>query len=128
NRESIEAAACYVDQQLVAVAKMPVGRRRAHSCPASSFREGEAGGALLRDQFQRRGDQGLFQIAMVVAAGTWTYAFSGPAHVKGSYMTRERTSTRAFALARLSRAPTLNGRNWRRTRATLLEPSGCIVS
>jgi hypothetical protein len=59
NPESIEAAPCYVDQQLVAVAEMPVGRRRAHSCPASSFREGEAGGSLLRDQFQRRADWSL---------------------------------------------------------------------
>jgi len=74
---------------------MPVGRCRAYSCPASSFREGEAGGSLLCDQFQRRADQGLLQIAMVIAARTWTSAFSGPAHVKGSYMTRERTSTPA---------------------------------
>jgi hypothetical protein len=70
NRESIEAAPCHVDQQFVAVAEMPVGRSRTHSSPAGSFREGEAGGSLLRDQFQRCADQGLFQIAMVIAART----------------------------------------------------------
>src|SRR5215471_6551726 len=91
--ELIEAAPCHVDQQLVAVAEMPVGCRRAHSCPAGSFREGKAGGALLRDQFQRGADQGLFEIAMVIAAGARTSAFSRPAHVKGSYMTREGAST-----------------------------------
>jgi hypothetical protein len=37
-----------------------LGGLRHVPCPASSFREGEAGGSLLRDQFQRRADQGLF--------------------------------------------------------------------
>src|SRR5262249_7925312 len=70
NRESIEATPCYIDQQFVSGAEMPVGRRRTHPRPAGSFREGKAGGSLLRDQFQRRADQGLFQIAMVIAART----------------------------------------------------------
>src|SRR5262245_13781759 len=70
NRELIEATSCHIDQQFVAVAKMSVGRRRTHSCPAGGFRECEAGRSLLRDQFQRSADQGLFQIAMVIAART----------------------------------------------------------
>jgi hypothetical protein len=86
NLESIEAAPSHVDQQFVAVAKMPVGRGRTHPRPAGSFREGKAGGSLLRDQFQSRADQGLFQIAMMITAGT--SALPGPAHVKSLYMTR----------------------------------------
>src|SRR5215813_8202403 len=38
NLEMIEAAPCHVDQQFVAVAKMPVGRCRTHPCPAGGFR------------------------------------------------------------------------------------------
>jgi hypothetical protein len=97
NRELIEAAPRHIDQQFVAVAKMPVGRRRTHSRPASSFREGEAGRSLLRDQFQRRADQGLFQIAMVIAAGA--SAMPGPAHVKSVYMTRGEPSTFSWTRA-----------------------------
>src|SRR5262249_61269130 len=69
-RELAEATSCYIDQQFVSVAEMSVGRRRTHSRPAGSLREGKAGRSLLRDQFQRRADQGLFQIAMVIAART----------------------------------------------------------
>jgi hypothetical protein len=83
NLEMIEAAPCHVDQQFVAVAKMPVGRCRTHPCPAGGFRAGEAGGSLPRDQFLRRADQGLFQIAMVIAANVrllWTSSCEGFLH------------------------------------------------
>src|SRR5262249_44869616 len=85
NLESIEAAPRHIDQQFVAVAKMSVGRGRTYPCPSRSFREGKPGGSLLRDQFQCRAYQGLFQIAMVIAARTRTSALPGPAHVKSLY-------------------------------------------
>src|SRR5262245_25506627 len=80
---------------------MPVGRRRTDPGPARSLREGEAGGSFLRDQFQRRVDQGLFQIAVVVAARARPSALPGPAHVKSVYMTRSgpSISVRGLALA-----------------------------
>jgi hypothetical protein len=67
--ELIEPAPRHVDQQFVAVAKMPVRRGRTHSRPSRSFREGKAGGPFLGNQLERRADQGLFQIAVVIAAG-----------------------------------------------------------
>src|SRR5262249_62163111 len=67
--ESIEAAPRHIDQQFVAVAKMPVRRGRTYPCPSCGFREGKPGGSLLRGQIKPRADQGLFQIAIVIAAG-----------------------------------------------------------
>jgi len=66
--ELVEAAPRHIAHELVAIAEMPVGRRRADPGPARRLSEGEAGGPLLRDQFQRRVNQGLFQVAVVVAA------------------------------------------------------------
>src|SRR5262249_15144874 len=88
-----EAAPRHVDQQFVTVAKMPVRRGRTHSRPSRSFRESKASRSFLGDQLQRRADQGLFQIAVVVAARTRTAALPGPAHVNGIYMTRHARST-----------------------------------
>jgi len=70
NFELIKPAPRHVDQQFVAVAKVPVRRGRTHPRPSCSFRESKASGSLLRNQLQGRADQGLFQIAMVIAA--WT--------------------------------------------------------
>src|SRR4029453_8388655 len=83
-----EAAPRHVGHELVAVAEVPVGRRRTDPGPARRLRKGEAGGPLLRDQFQRRVDQGFFQVAVVVAARARPSALPGPAHVKSVYMTR----------------------------------------
>ena len=47
---------------------MPIGRGRADAGPARGFGEGEAGRALLGDQFQRGAHQRLLQIAVVIAA------------------------------------------------------------
>src|SRR5262249_30059584 len=66
--ELSEPAPRHVDQQFIAVAKMPIGRGGTHPRPSRSFRESETGRSLLCDQLQRRAGQGLFQIAMVIAA------------------------------------------------------------
>jgi hypothetical protein len=68
--ELSEPAPRHVDQQFIAIAKMPVGRGGTHPRPSRSLRESKAGWSLLCDQLQRRADQGLFQIAMVIAART----------------------------------------------------------
>src|SRR5262249_1171010 len=78
---------------LVAVTEMPIGRCRTDPRPSCSFREGKPGWSFLRDQLERGADQGLFQIAVVIAARTGTPALPGPAHVKGFYMTRRVPST-----------------------------------
>src|SRR5262249_11068750 len=51
--EQIEAAPRHIDQKLVAVAEMPVGRRRAHSGKARSLGEGEARGAFFGNELER---------------------------------------------------------------------------
>ena len=68
-------------QQFVAVAKMPVGRRRADAGHARGIGEGEPGRALLRDQVERRLQQRLLQIAVVIAALGAALVLA-PAHVK----------------------------------------------
>src|SRR5262249_57016964 len=87
--ELIEAAAGDIGQQLVAIAKVPIGRRRADPRPARGFREGEAGGPFLGDQFEGGADQRLFQVAMMVAARS----LPPPTPVKGLYMTPGTPST-----------------------------------
>src|SRR5262249_30563304 len=57
------------------------------------FRKSETRRAFLRDQLERGADQGLFQVAVVVAA--LAAPLLGPAHVKGLYMTRRAPSTSA---------------------------------
>ena len=66
--ELLEAAQRDAGQKLVAVAEMPIRRRRAHAGPARRFGKGEAGRPLLRDQFERGAKQRFFQIAVVIAA------------------------------------------------------------
>ena len=66
--ELLEAAQRDARHQLVAVAEMPIGRRRADAGQARRLGEGEAGRALLGDQLQRRVDQRLVQIAVMIAA------------------------------------------------------------
>ena len=64
----IEAALRDIGDQFVAVAIMTIGRRGADAGPARGFGEGETGRALLRDQFERRADQGFLEVAVVIAA------------------------------------------------------------
>ena len=59
DRECIEPAPRHVNQEFVTVAEVPVWRRWTYSCPSGSFREGETGGPLLRNQLQCRADQSL---------------------------------------------------------------------
>src|SRR5262249_10253187 len=80
-RELLEAALGDGGQQLVAVAKVPVWRRRADAGHARGVGEGEAGRALLPNQVERRLQQRLFQIAVMVAA-LGAALFLAPAHVK----------------------------------------------
>ena len=48
--EELKAATRDVDQELVAIAKVPIGRRGAHPGKASGLGKGEAGRPLFRDQ------------------------------------------------------------------------------
>ena len=98
--ELLEAAPRDIGQQLVAVAEMAVGRRRADAGPARGLGEGEARRALLGDQFQRRADQRLLEIAVVVAARTRRAAVFGPAHVKSLHDGRRRVDSIAQHLSR----------------------------
>ena len=66
---------------------MPVRRRWADAGHARGIGKGEAGRALLRDQPERRLQQRLFQVPVVVAALGAAF-FLAPAHVKNSYMSR----------------------------------------
>src|SRR5260370_10045518 len=69
---------------------MPGGRCGADAGHARGIGKGEAGRAFFRDQPQRRLQQRLFQIAVVVAA--LGAAFLAPTHVKGFYMSRAQRS------------------------------------
>src|SRR5262249_56678979 len=95
-----EAALRHIGHELVAIAEMPVGRRRTDPGPARRLSEGEAGGPLLRNQFQRRVNQGLFQIAVVVAARARPSALPGPAHVKRVYLDSVAASTTRYRSGR----------------------------
>ena len=65
--EQLETAPRDIGDQRVAVAKMPVGRRRADPGRARRVGKGEPGWAFLRDQVERGVDQRLAQIAVVIA-------------------------------------------------------------
>ena len=57
-----------VREQLVTVAKMPVGSSRADAGDARGVGKGETGRAFLGDQIKGCLQQRLFQIAMVITA------------------------------------------------------------
>src|SRR5260370_1589147 len=71
---------------------MPIGCGRAHSRPARRLRKGEARCSFLRNERQRRPDQRLLEIAMVIGAGTGRPTLLAPAHVTSLYMTRNGAS------------------------------------
>src|SRR5258708_27307325 len=96
-------------KQFVAIAKMPVGRRRADAGHARGVGKGETGRAFFSDQPEGRLQQGLFQIAVMIAA-LGAALFLAPAHVKGFYMSRAQRSLgcgppglRKIRLTRLNR-------------------------
>ena len=88
-REQLEAAQRDIGDQRLAVAEMPVWRGRANPRRAGGLGESEPGGALARDQIERRLDQRLPQIAVVIAAAL-ARSGSRPPHVKDYNITRGR--------------------------------------
>src|SRR5262249_2918924 len=84
--EALEAAPRHIGHERVAVAKMAIGCRRTHAGRARGVGEGEASGAFLGDDVQRRANQLLAQIAVVIAAP----AMPMPCHVRKSYITVRR--------------------------------------
>src|SRR5262249_40862166 len=80
--EVLEALACHVRHQGIAVAEMAIGRRRADAGLPGRLGKGEAGGTLLRNEVEGGADQRLAQIAVMIAAPP-TAAVSGPAHAPG---------------------------------------------
>src|SRR5262245_34018580 len=80
--ETLEALACHVRHQGIAVAEMAIGRRRADAGLPGCLGEGEAGGTLLRNEVEGGADQRLTQVAVMIAAPP-AAAVSGPAHAPG---------------------------------------------
>src|SRR6266550_4346817 len=78
--------------QFVAVAEMPIGRRRADAGKSRRLRKGEPGGPLAGDQIERRTDQRLLEIAVMVAARRRPLV-PIPRHVKRVYITWAGAST-----------------------------------
>jgi len=67
-RKQLEALARNVCDQRLAVAVMPVRCGRADARRARGLREGEAGEPALGDEIERRPDQRLAQMTVMVAA------------------------------------------------------------
>src|SRR5262249_58457195 len=86
--EALESLARDVGDEILAVAIVPVGCGRAHSRGARRLREGEARQPALGDEIERRPDQRLAQIAVMIAAPAWRWAMSRPAPGRISYMNR----------------------------------------
>src|SRR5262249_2593183 len=78
--EQFEAAARDIGEQCLAVAEMPVRGRRTNPGRASGVGEGEPTRPLLGDQVERGADQGLAQIAVVIAAPPGPMVVSRPTH------------------------------------------------
>src|SRR5262249_32647922 len=74
-----------IGKQLIAIAEMAIGRGRADPRPTGCFGKGKARRAALGDQIERRPDQGLLEVSMVIATRAFTVLFA-PTHVKGSYI------------------------------------------
>jgi hypothetical protein len=66
--ELLKAAASNIRHQRIAVAEVAVGRCRADTGLARRLRKGEPRRPLLGDEIQRRADQRLAQIAVMIAA------------------------------------------------------------
>src|SRR5207247_142875 len=83
--ELLKTALGDAGKQFLTVAKMPIGRRRTDAGHPRGVGEGESGRAFLRDQIERRLQQRLLQIAVMIAA-LGAALFLAPTHVKGFYM------------------------------------------
>src|SRR6478735_5824270 len=79
--ELAEPAQGHTGEQLVAIAKMPIGRGRTDARRARRLRKGKAARPLFGDQVERGPHQGLLEIAVMIAA--WRCL---PAHVNGLYI------------------------------------------
>src|SRR5438477_6632193 len=86
--EQFEAAARHIGEQCLAVAKMPVGSRRADPGRARRIGEGEPRRPFLGNQVERGADQRLAQIAVVIAATPGGLIVSRPAHARYSTTSR----------------------------------------
>ena len=85
--ELAEPAQGHTGEQLVAIAKMPVGRGRTDAGGACRLGKGEAARPLFGDQVKRGPHQGFFEIAVMIAARRCL-----PAHVNGLYIRRNKPS------------------------------------
>src|SRR5271166_2687053 len=86
--ELLEAAERHTCHQLIAVAEMPIWRRGADASKARGLRERESCYPLPCNQFQRRADQRLAQISVMIAARRIPLAgvVLAPTHVKSTYI------------------------------------------
>src|SRR6185437_2734782 len=73
-------------EQILGVAEMTVGRGRTDTGEPRGLGDGEAGGPLLGNQMERRIEQRLAQIAVMVTAPLIVAAWSRPAHVNVFYI------------------------------------------
>ena len=90
--ELLESAQRDIGQQIVAVAEVAIRRRRADAGPARGIGKGEAGGALLRNQFEGGTHERFAQIAVVIAARAMPVVLR-PAHVNSFYISAAESST-----------------------------------
>src|SRR6266852_3778588 len=80
---------------------MPVWRRRADAGYARGIGKGKTRRAFFRDQPERRLQQRLFQVAVMIAA-LGAAMFLAPAHVKGFYMSRTQRSLAGWLTLRFA--------------------------
>ena len=97
--ETLETAPCDIGHQLVAVAEMAIGRGRADTGGARGIGEGEARWTAFRDQLERRLDQRLFEIAVMIFAA----AVAKTLHVNSYYIIIGGPTMPALALVPLWR-------------------------
>ena len=132
--EALEAAPRHVGHQGVAVAEMAVGRRRADAGVARGLGEGETCGPFLADQVEGGLDQGLPQVAVMVAAPP-AAAVPVPAHGPGNLAQarrqRDQVSGSRFQVAgmpTLRKPASLKPKTWsQRAPESKNAPSACLT-
>src|SRR5690349_16972538 len=82
---------------------MPVGCGGADAGHPRGIGKGESGRALFGDQSERRLQQRLFQIAVMIAA-LGAALFLAPAHVNAFYMSRAQSGSPDGPVARMERS------------------------
>src|ERR1700687_2082414 len=110
--EALESLPRHVGDEPLAVAIMPIGRGRAHAGGARGFRERKPGQAALGDQVERRPDQRLAQVAVMIAAPARRRPVSRPDHVRISYMNRGAGGRRLAPIGQYSAPSPLVGEGW----------------